>query len=611
MLANVAHMMTHGPHEGAGSAKQKTSATGAGGTFAVSSGDIWHTRRLPGPVLRRIIARMGVLRIVADVLATAGVFLALAGTQRDTSILLLLSALVIVCARGGRALRRSARFAVGPTGSAVLARVLLAVGIAADFAPTSVGSGGSHLRAAAAAAALAVLAEAAVAPIARLAVPYVAKLPGIDVRNEPRLAPKWLFATNTTTLAGLAVALSAHRTGPLILLMAAGQWLILSFVVADVSDRIWQRRRAEAGLTATITEYAPTFVVHWYAPTGSKHQLTMWLPYLERLGRPFMIIVRNPGTFAEIVGETTRPVLVRRYGPELAPVVVPSLTTVFYVNTSPRNEPMLAFLGLHQIQLNHGDSDKAPSYRRAFRLYDKNFVAGQAAVDRFARHGVEMPASTFEIVGRPQVETITVADTPVGHRHAKTVLYAPTWHGYLDDSRYSSLPVGELIVAALLERNCTVIFRPHPWTGRTPHLADHAGRVNAFLREDAASSGRSHLYGASATDALSLVDCFNRSDAMIADVSSVVSDFVYSEKPYAVTAMGALTSAAELVGEFPLARGGYLLGADGVDWARVLDDLLIYDPKLLERRSLKSYYLGPFPADSYADAFVSAALRNL
>ena len=106
-----------------------------------------------------------------------------------------------------------------------------------------------------------------------------------------------------------------------------------------------------------------------------------------------------------------------------------------------------------------------------------------------------------------------------------------------------------------------------------------------------------------------MIDCFNRADAMIADVSSVVSDFVYSEKPYALTAMGKLMTAAELVEEFPLARGGYLLGADGVDWPRVLDDLLIYDPKLLERRSLKAYYLGPFPADSYARAFVSAAKR--
>src|SRR6478609_2990869 len=99
----VAHMMTHGSHAGAGSARQDTSATRAGST--ASSGDIWHILRLPGPVLRRIIARMGVLRMVADVLATAGVFLALVGTQRDTSNLLLLSAMIIVSARGGRTLR--------------------------------------------------------------------------------------------------------------------------------------------------------------------------------------------------------------------------------------------------------------------------------------------------------------------------------------------------------------------------------------------------------------------------------------------------------------------------------------------------------------------------
>lgn len=44
--------------------------------------------------------------------------------------------------------------------------------------------------------------------------------------------------------------------------------------------------------------------------------------------------------------------------------------TAFYVNTSPRNDHMLGFLDLNHIQLNHGDSDKAPSYRRAFRVFD-------------------------------------------------------------------------------------------------------------------------------------------------------------------------------------------------------------------------------------------------
>jgi len=493
----------------------------------------------------------------------------------------------------------------------VLARILLTIGFASDIAPATVVVDTSAWRGAAAAAAFAVLTETVVAPIARLAVPYAHNLPGIVARNEPRIAPKWLFAANTAGVAVFGVVLLAARPAPMIMLIAAGQWVVLSIVTADICDRIWQRRRAEEGLTAAVTDYGPTFVVHWYAPAGSKHQLTMWLPYLERLDRPFMIIVRNPATFAEVVGETTRPVLVRRFGAELPPVVVPSLKTVFYVNTSPRNEPMLAFLTLHQIQLNHGDSDKAPSYRRAFRIYDKNFVAGQAAIDRFLNHGVDVPLAMFEIVGRPQVETIRVADSPVGQHDTATVLYAPTWHGYLEDSRYSSLGVGDRIVTALLERHCTVIFRPHPWTRRTPQLAAQAARIDALLRHDAASSGRSHIYGPAATDDVSLVDCFNRVDPMIADVSSVVSDFLYSEKPYAVTVTRSVQPASDLAVEFPLSAGGYLLDQDGTNWQQSLDDLLRGDPKLSERRSLKAYYLGPFPAESYAQAFTCAATRYL
>ena len=32
-----------------------------------------------------------------------------------------------------------------------------------------------------------------------------------------------------------------------------------------------------------------------------------------------------------------------------------------------------------------------------------------------------------------------------------------------------------------------------------------------------------------------LYDCFNDSDLLIADISSVLTDFIYSEKPYVVT----------------------------------------------------------------------------
>jgi hypothetical protein len=39
-------------------------------------------------------------------------------------------------------------------------------------------------------------------------------------------------------------------------------------------------------------------------------------------------------------------------------------------------------------------------------IYDLIFTAGQAGIDRYARHGVSIPAEKFRIVGRPQVELI-------------------------------------------------------------------------------------------------------------------------------------------------------------------------------------------------------------
>ena len=57
----------------------------------------------------------------------------------------------------------------------------------------------------------------------------------------------------------------------------------------------------------------------------------------------------------------------------------------------------------------------------------------------------------------------------------------------------------------------------------------------------------------------SILDTFNQVDALISDVSSVIPDFLYSEKPFALTSMAAETTTAEFLADFPLARAGYLL----------------------------------------------------
>ncbi|MEV7321582.1 hypothetical protein [Streptomyces sp. NPDC093970] len=91
-----------------------------------------------------------------------------------------------------------------------------------------------------------------------------------------------------------------------------------------------------------------------------------------------------------------------------------------------------------------------------------------------------------------------------------------------------------------------------------------------------------------------LYDCFNVSDAMVSDISSVVSDFIASGKPYAVT-----DSADVGVEEFKRAntavRAAVILSNSAKELNALLDAVRepSADPLALERNELKRYLLGP------------------
>ena len=59
----------------------------------------------------------------------------------------------------------------------------------------------------------------------------------------------------------------------------------------------------------------------------------MWLPYLSRLNRPYLVVLRTPDTFADTAALASVPVLVRRYVSELDVLITPTLKTAFFVNT--------------------------------------------------------------------------------------------------------------------------------------------------------------------------------------------------------------------------------------------------------------------------------------
>ncbi|MEV0037524.1 hypothetical protein [Streptomyces sp. NPDC050804] len=107
-----------------------------------------------------------------------------------------------------------------------------------------------------------------------------------------------------------------------------------------------------------------------------------------------------------------------------------------------------------------------------------------------------------------------------------------------------------------------------------------------------------------------LYDCFNESDAMVSDISSVVSDFIASGKPYAVTDSAGL-GAEEFKRQNTAVRAAVILSNSAGELDQLLD--AVTDPAAdrlaADRRELKRYLLGPDEPSSIEQ--FNAAARTL
>lgn len=276
----------------------------------------------------------------------------------------------------------------------------------------------------------ALAAEPLIRSVNGLAVPYAAGFPARTERNRAAFPYGWMFSLDVLALLALLLA----SISPPVLIPVAAVLSLFSIggsaaAGIDIIGRIRARRRFQAQLPQILESMAPQFYVYWHAPSRSAFQVTMWLPYLERLGVPFVLVVRTVGNFKQIAAATDHPVLLRRSLTDLDDLIVPSARGVFYVNNAMRNNHMVRYAQLTHIQLLHGESDKASSATPIIRMYDRNFVAGQAAIDRFDKFGVTMRSEIFRIVGRPQVEAVAEARGHIGDLSEPSVLYAPTWLG--------------------------------------------------------------------------------------------------------------------------------------------------------------------------------------
>ncbi|MBC7632402.1 CDP-glycerol glycerophosphotransferase family protein [Aeromicrobium sp.] len=434
----------------------------------------------------------------------------------------------------------------------------------------------------------------------------VGPLKAMETRNipgSPRIhqdPPRRIAEVALTQLLVLAPALLGAPSIAIALAGVAAVTLLLLVTIPDVrsSWRMRQQKR-KTGFTGPLREiqdfldeYQPEVVVHLSGPATANYQINTWLESLQFLDRRVFIILRDHPLFAKM-GSTTIPSLELMDPGELMMLDFSSARIALYPSNTGNNIHLLRLPTLMSAFIGHGDSDKSASNNPFSRAYDELWVAGEAGADRYRRSGLGVHEDQYRYVGRPQVHGIT-AEPLLGGESVPTVLYAPTWEGVNHDQEYSSVSaLGMKIVEALLASDppVRVVFKAHPFTGqRDAKYRTVLIRIASLLDDAAVLTGIDHrvIKGGS------INEWFNRSSALITDVSSVVSDFLASEKPYAVFNHTDLHDDA-FREEYPSTSAGITLGRDGRGITDFIDVVTSRsaDGAAAARAKLATYLLGP------------------
>lgn len=395
-------------------------------------------------------------------------------------------------------------------------------------------------------------------------------------------------------------------------LPAAAVWagvVVLVIVAAPVivdKIRLWGARLL---LRRALASWEPRFIVGYGGYGGGPIHVGMWEPHLLASGERGLIVGIRPHYCAELRAAIKPQMPWLSTGSDvlgdMRVLTVPTLTTFFYVHNAPGHLKLQGIRRVRHVWLGHGDSDKAGSHHTRHLNYDVLVASGEAAVDRYVRHGVDIPRDRFVLLGRPQSGDVLPAERPVTQVARPTVLYTPTWTGNGKMANFSSIRQARKLLKTLIAADVDVIFRPHPVFLREEYWHDRIAALDALLAADDAdpANDRHHAWGEDVVRTWSVADCMNRADVLVSDVSSVVSDWLASGKPYLMVSMQ--HDLDDFAVEVPVAAGGYVVDRELTGLAEVLDDVLHRDPLDDERRRLKVHVLGEYEGTESAQAFAA------
>jgi len=283
-----------------------------------------------------------------------------------------------------------------------------------------------------------------------------------------------------------------------------------------------------------------------------------------------------------------------------------SLKAVLFANNTQQNRQIMKKMPeLRHVQMLHGDSDKPPSYSPLTKNYDRVFVAGQMAIDRYSRNGVHIPKDRFRIVGRPQVAAIIPSETKAPDGDVLQIVYMPTWRGFFEDTQFSSLDRADRIIETImaLPKKSHVIFKPHPLSYKDPEWPEFKKRIDAVLAKRSASGSTGEFGSAEQAP----FDLYNHADVLICDISSVMIDFLYANKPL-VTVLPQRFKPEDR-SNFPSLEACYNVSSDLNNLQTELEAAIGADPLVGERERVRASAFGDL--DQPPGAAFQAACQEL
>ncbi len=301
--------------------------------------------------------------------------------------------------------------------------------------------------------------------------------------------------------------------------------------IINKTERLFKNKHIKNTIVKNddLYKYSPEVVLYLSGRQSSAYQGNMWLEVLEKLDAKVAVVLRDYNIIFEL-HKTSLPVFIIESFDQLELLEKAGVKTILYPANPMKVTQSLRLHRLNHYFINHGESDKVVNQSKLLMAYDKLLVAGPMAKRRLLEAKLPLRDNQVVYVGRPQVE-LFLDQTKPQNVEIKHILYAPTWEGFVEEANYSSINEYGLILIEELAKvsdRINIYFKPHPFTAMT-----NRGKIKEYF---------SKINNIAKTNNIILVDSsesihkyMNMADLMITDISSIISDFLYTKKPMILT----------------------------------------------------------------------------